>query len=114
MDLADPNQFDAEVKIAWLRDLDGQIFDEVVLTHEHNDKEYVPVSDINDTLLIPEPYAQDCYEAYLRAKMAESNLESVRFNQHMAKYNGAYQKFVNWYNRKYMPLPAKGGNRFRF
>lgn len=114
VDRTDPNQFDADMKIAWLSDLDGQIYDEVVLTHEHGYEPWRAPTDINDTLLIPEPFAQDCYDAYLRAKMAEANLESVRFNQHMSRYNGAYQKFVNWYNRNHMPLPAKGGNRLRF
>ena len=115
VDTAEPNQFEADTKIAWLRDLDSKVFRDLVLTHEHEaDLEWKAPTDINDELLIPEPYARDCYEAYLRAKIAGSNMEAVRQNQHMVMYNGAYQEYANWYNRSFRPLPAKGGNCFRF
>lgn len=114
VDGVEPNQFDAVTKIAWLKDLDSRVFEDLVLTHEHGELEWKAPEKLDDELLIPEPYALDCYEPYLRAKMAGSNMEAVRYNQHMVMYNTAYQVFANWYNRRYMPLSSKGGNRYKF
>lgn len=114
VDLIDPNQFDAKTKIIWLSDLDRRIFDSVVMSHEHEpDITWTGYENVDTELLIPEPYARDCYEAYLRAKIAASNLEAVRYNQHMTMFNSAYQQFVNYYNRTHMPLSVSG-NRFKF
>lgn len=115
VNMVDPNQFDTATKIGWLSDLDAKVFETVILTHEHEECiEYLPYTQLDDELLIKEPYAKDCYEPYLRAKMSAANLEAVRYNQHMAMFNGAYQVFTNYYNRTHRPLAAAGGNRFRF
>lgn len=114
VDMAEPNHYDPQTKIIWLRDLDNRVFNSVVLTHEHEQgTEWTAPEELEDELLIPEPYAADCYNFYLRSKIAASNLEAVRYNQHMTMFNRSYQEFVNDYNRNHMPLSA-GGNRFKF
>ena len=114
VDREEPNGFDAQTKLMWINDLDNRVFLSVVLTHEHEaGLTREPIDSIEDELLIPAPYATDCYITYLRAKIAAANLEAVRYNQHMTMFNSSYQEFVNYYNREHMPL-SKRGNRFKF
>ena len=103
----EPNQYKQQDKIDWLNQLDGQVFDELVLTHVHDeDAEFTPHSATTDDLLIPEPYAREIYVAYLMAMIAFHNHENVKYNGNMTMFNTAYQEYAAYYNRKYVPLPA--------
>ncbi len=115
VDMVEPNGFDAAVKIAWIRDLDMKVRDEIILRHEGAPAEaWSPPHDINDILLIPEPYARDIYEYYLRGKIAAANLEDVRYNQHSIMFNAAYLDYAKWYKRNHLPLKPTVGSRYRF
>ena len=115
VDMVEPNQFDAAVKIAWIADLDRKVREEIVLRHEGvTTEEWTPPADINDTLIIPDPYARDVYEYFLRGKIAAANLEDVRYNQHSIMFNAAYLDYAKWYKRTHLPLKPKVGSRFRF
>ncbi len=110
-----PNQYPEADKIAWLSSLDGKIFDELILTHEHPHWiHYEKHTTATDELLIQEPYGMDIYVPYLQAQIAKNNFESAKFNQFVQTYNSEYLNYVNWYNRKYMPLGARFGNRVHF
>lgn len=114
----EPNQYTDENKIAWLSDLDTQIYHEVFLTHEGNTLEsfdgYAADVDQDDTdLLVPAPYAQDIYIYHLQAKMAFENREIGEYNAASTMFNNAFQRFANRYHATHMPL-SPGGVRFRF
>ena len=112
VDMKEPNSYSAEEKISWLSTLDGTIFNEVILTHEHGEVEFTPYSDGTETLLIGSPYGEDLYTHYLMARIAEGNAETARYNQQIALYNAAYSRWWNKYNATHMPL--HGGGRFLF
>lgn len=114
VDRQDPNAFDPEQKIKWLSDLDAKVLINVILSHEHGEMSWKAYeeNELDRELLIPEPYALDCYENYLKSKMAAANLETSRYNQLFVLFNDAYQQFCNFYNRSHRPL-SPGGNRLK-
>lgn len=115
IDTIEPNQYNDTQKIAWLNQLDGQIFDELVLTHEHDpDAEFTPYTAKTETLLVPFPYGAEIYEYYLKAMITNANHETVKYNTAMALFNAAYSRYCAWYNRNYHPLPKFPKNRLHF
>ena len=71
-----PNQYDNDLKLKWLRDLDGKIFQELIEKHEDEETvERFEEADYDDTdveLLIPMPYARDVYVAVETRKKTQS------------------------------------------
>lgn len=113
-----PNQFDENIKIKWLSDLDGRVFNTVIMTHEHDlveDEEgymveptftkYDETSE-NEELLIPEPYT-DTYMHYIFAQMDYTNGEDARYVNSMAMFNASLTEYANWYNSTRKPLQVK-------
>ena len=113
VDNREPNQYTSEDKLGWLNTLDGQIFNELILTHEHEDgAEFTPYSDATADLLVPFPYAEEVYVNYLKAMIEESNHEIVKYNASMMLFNTAYQRYANWINRTVKPFHKD--NRLHF
>lgn len=124
VDEINTNSYDSKVKIDWLSKLDGRVFNDVILTHEHDlvpenseseDDEteevnlveptfsgYANVS-LNTELLIPDTYS-DVYRDYLMAMIAYSNGETERYQNSMIMFNSNYQEYLDWYNRTHMPI----------
>ena len=117
-----PNSFDDNTKIAWLSELDGKVFNTVIMTHEHDlveveivddETEEVTVELVEPTftaytsedcdLILPDTYA-DVYRHWLYAMMDYSNGESDRYQNSMIMFNAKYQEFVDWYNSNHMPI----------
>ena len=112
VDLKEPNSYTDNEKIKWLSDLDGKIFNEVILTHEHEDVEFTPYTAKTDELLIGAPYGEDIYVHYVIARIAAGNAEVARYNQQIAMYNAAYSQWWNKHNSTITPLHR--GHRFKF
>ena len=110
-----PNQYDNGLKLKWLHDLDGKIFQELVENHEDEETaERFAEADYSDpcvTLLIGKPYARDVYIAYVRSKIAEANAETDRYNLYAAVFNSEYSQFAALYNRT-VPLKRFAGWRY--
>ena len=98
--------------ITWLDRLDGQIFNEIILTHVHEEgAAYSPLSSTEDELLVPFPY-DEIYNYWLQAKMALENSESAKYLMNMELFNAAYLNFSHYYNRTHRPIGAI--NRLRY
>lgn len=109
-----PNNIDSKVKLEWLRRLDMQITEEIVDTHEKPEGYQEPDFknyEIGTTLVVPDIYAE-LYLDYLKMKMSLELVETDRFAAETAVYNGTYTAFMNYYNRKYMPL-QRGNTTYR-
>lgn len=116
IDTLKPNMFSTQQKVAWLSDLDGMVYREIILNHEgFEDMEPFTGYDVetpNDTVLLAtEPYS-DVYRHYLSAQMDIANRETGEYAKDMALYNSAWQTLVDWYNRNHLPI-AKA-KRLRF
>jgi len=118
VDSLEPNQYTKSNKLAWLNRLDGQIFQELILTHVHEpDASFTPYTEDSDVLLVPFPYDEDVYLNYLKAMIAENNHEIAKYNASMMLYNSAYQRYAGWYNRNVLPvntMPHGRHNRLHF
>lgn len=127
VDALEPNQYDVPTKLAWLSDLDGKLFAEVILTHEDipagllrraitdgatGQPVLPPYTAGSEETIAGPPYGMDLYSYYLMAMIALQNAEASKYNARMISYNAAYQDWANWYNRTHMPLRA--GKRFLF
>lgn len=110
-----PNQYDTNTKIGWLSKLDGQIYVEVISTHEDKQAESFSgnyFSDQNVQLLVPHPFDEDLYVYFLQAQIDKENGETAKYNQSITLYNNAFLQYQSWYNRTHMP--AAVGQRFLF
>ena len=109
-----PNQYTVEQKIGWLSSLDGQIFDDVILTHDGAGMAFYPPEGYDTDeceLIVQAPFAEDLYVYYLLSRIAEFNSETAKYNQYAARYNAAYNEWTGWYNHTHRPITR---GRWRF
>lgn len=101
-----PNQYSAEQKLAWLSDLDGKFWLEVLTQYHHKEELNAPeaYTDGSETLLIPAPYARDVYGNWLLAKIAEANQEIALYNQHSTLFNAEYRGYCEQYNKRHKAI----------
>ena len=116
IDTLKPNMFPHHQKVAWLSDLDGMIWREIVLTHEGVKPGAVFNGYDQDTepgteLLVPEPYT-DIYKHYMASKMDIANRETGEYAKDNVLFNNAWQTLCDYWNRKYMPLTKVRQLRF--
>lgn len=106
--IIEPNQYDHHEQIMWLQMLDGQIFEEVIRTHEGCPEHFNAPHEMNDDLLVPEPYT-DLYLWYLVGRIQISNADLDRYQNTQILYNEALDAYKNWYNRGHKPV---GSSKF--
>lgn len=116
IDTMKPNMFDDKQKIAWLSEVDGYVWRELIKTHEGQPEGFVFVGYDQDTemdteLLIPEPYT-GVYDSYLSAQMDQKNMESGKYAQNMVRFNNEWQTYADYYNRNHTPKTLV--HQFRF
>lgn len=118
-----PNLYDDDVKIRWLANLDGQVFNELIVNYYPEseplcgDREwgadvmhtFKAPEDVDDELIIPFPYGDDVYTSYLLAMIDKANGEVEKYNQSITAYAAAYKQYQAWYIRTHRPI-----NRGRF
>ena len=114
LDMADqmkPNAMERSMKIRYLSQLDGLIFHEILLKHEHEQDiecpKYDSETDPGTELLVPDPYAEDLYVSWLMSKIDWQNQEMDKYNNDNALFENAYDTMSDWYTRNHMPLTAK-------
>lgn len=106
-----PNQYDDDLKIMWLSNLDLRIKEDLYKTHHLSEDEQTMIEsfigytqyDMSATLLAPEPYSE-LYRYYLMAQIDLYNNESDRYANSMIMFNNAYQEYSNHFNRDHTPL----------
>ena len=103
-DALKPNAVSREQKIAWLNQLDNLAFNEVVLTHEHEDgAAFTPYTTGTETLLMAAPY-DEAYHHYLSMQIDLAGREIGMYNNDKTLFNNAYLTWQDYYNRTVMPL----------
>ena len=107
-----PNAQPREAKIAWLSNLDGYIFHNILARFEHNpDKTpipeaftgYDPGTDEGTELLVPYPYG-DIYRFWLEAQIDLANAEIDKYNVSALLYKNALDEYSAYYVRTHRPL----------
>ena len=104
-----PNTIAREQKMAWLNQLDGLAWQEVILTHAREvEAEFVPHKTESAELLIPPPY-DEVYHYYLCMKMHLAGREIAAYNNARMLFNSAYLTWQDYYNRVCSPLSKAVG-----
>ena len=115
VDQLKPNGYQNATKIGWLSNLDGQIFRDVIATHEGAEiTEFNGYDEesLDKELLVPYPFDEDIYTYYLQAQIDKENGEIKKYNNSITQYNNAFLAYANWYNRNHTPKAKV--KRFRF
>lgn len=104
-----PNQYLDETLVRWLSDLDGQIWQDLLMSYESGP---APAAygekDLDVELLVGKPH-EELYVTYLGAKIDYMNGEFERYNNAMMMYNAQRQAYFNAYIRTHA---SKGGVYF--
>ena len=111
LDMADqmkPNMMLRPVKLAYLTEIDGMIYEELVLRHEHTEEEavrqhYDMDTDPGTELIMPGPYDM-LYVYWLMSKIDLLNMEMDKFNNDRALFETAYAEASDWWTRQRMPV----------
>ena len=104
-----PNQYTTADKLRWLERLDGQVLSEVIGTHAEiapdaaSGTAYTAATE----LLVPFPYAEELYTAYILTQMDLLNAEITRYTQSATQLAAAWRQYADWYNRSHAPLGVR-------
>lgn len=100
-------QYDLEMLIGWLNEIEGQVLDQVVNKAQGFDVEFVPFAedDSERELTVPDRF-QDVYVNYIRAKVDFTNQETERYNNDAAMFEASWKEYASWHIRNYVPKPA--------
>lgn len=112
-----PNRFTQEDKVRWISELDAQIWQDLISTHEQPapctgefDKGYPDDAELDTELLVKFPH-DNIYLRWLECQIDLHNQEIAKYNNSRSMFNNAYIAYTDWYNRTHMPKQASG---FRF
>jgi len=102
------NLYPIEQKIAWLNDLDGLVWREVMLTHEgiadgKSFNGYNQETPPDTELLVQAPYA-DIYRYYIAVQIDDSNRDTNEYAKSKILFNSAWQTLCDYVNRNYPPV----------
>lgn len=121
-DKLNPNQYDEDIKVKWLSNLDARIHKDIIMTHVLTEEEmnqtallvFQPYSSDNTMkeLLVPAPY-DEVYTAYLQMKVDEADKETARYNNSLTLFNAYYDSFDGYYNRTHRAKPSGQFNAWR-
>ena len=103
-DALKPNAVTRDQKLAWLNQLDRLAFNEVILTHAHEEGiTFKPYTKGTEELLMAAPY-DEVYHHYLSMQIDLASREIGMYNNNKTLFNSAYLTWQDYINRTRMPL----------
>lgn len=109
------NTYNEQDKVAWLSELDSDVKQHIIDTHEGAEAVtftgYDDNTDLQTELLVPAPF-DSVYLRWLEAQIHYHNGEYDRYNNAIILYNTAFDAFASYYNRTHRPVSH--GRRFLF
>ncbi len=106
------NTYTQSEKVLWLSEVDLDVKNNVIDTHEGESAEFTSYDDSTDIqteLLIPAPYDK-AYLLWMEAQIHYYNGEYDKYNNAVDMFYEAYEGFKKHYNRTHMPK----GKKFKF
>ena len=104
-----------ELKLQWLSELDGQIWEDVVSHYEGGAPtrpQYGEDTDTEAVELLIQPPHNGIYIDYLVMRIDLANGDLERYNIGAAGFEQRYQRWANSYNRSHRWKQPLGGLRF--
>lgn len=71
---------------------------------EQTEPAYDGETDPGTVLIVPDPYAEELYSAWLMSKIDLQNREMGDYNNDRAMFENAYDTMQDWWNRTHMPV----------
>lgn len=109
-----PNRFSHRQKLEWLEYLEGQIYREMICTHDNPEglrfEQFGANVDTGRELLAPSPY-DEVYTLYLSSRIDLGNQEVEKYNNSKTLYNAAYASLRDYWKRTHMPI--QGATHFK-
>lgn len=106
------NGITEEIKIEWLSELDGRVYNSIISTHEGGNIKECPHYDTNTLrtteLLISAPYER-LYLLWLEAQIDYTSGEINRYSNSFTMFNALFEEYAKNYNRTHMPISVKRG-----
>ena len=129
-----PNMIAAELKLKYLNEIEGIIFNEIILTHAHDTDAECPVHILpteeageeeeeqeeeqeeeteeeteepaeDPPMLVPEAY-EELYVYWLYTKIDIVNQEMDKYNNDRLMFDVSYRTFGDYWNRTHIPVPV--------
>jgi hypothetical protein len=110
---ARPDALDDDTKAAWLIELDGKLYRDVITRHELADDEEAPEppasypEDGDKPLLAQAPHDK-LYDLYLMAQFDFYNREDANYNNSVLSFNTALDEYKKDYHRTHVPKGVGG------
>lgn len=105
-----PNMMSDIAKIRFLNEVEGKIFHEILMKHEHADDmecpEYDETTDTSTELLVEPPYDM-LYVYWIISQIDHMNMEMDKYNNDRTLFADAWGNFADYWNREHMPLSAR-------
>lgn len=102
-----PNEITYEQKLAWLSELDGMVYEEILSFYKEAPPTaftgYILATPGDTQLLVPFPY-EKIYIEYLSAMSELVRGNAERYNNAAALYANTFDAFAADYNRTHTPL----------
>ena len=104
-----PNSYSTAQKLRWLERIDGQVLSEIIGTHAEiaPNRRETQAYTADTELLVPFPYAEELYRAYLFTQIDLLNAEITRYTQSATQLAAAWRQYADWYNRSHAPLGVR-------
>lgn len=102
------NSASDEMKIRWLSELDGMIYNDVIKRHKGNESRTMPeyTSDnTNAELIVEAPYDM-LYVYYLMMQIDLAASEINKYNASAQLYNSALVNYKNYYRRNHLTVDS--------
>ena len=101
-----PSRYTPRDMIGWLNELDGRVWRELVLNHEHEEGAEFPGYDqetsLETVLLVPYPY-DGIYEHWMASRIDQGNMELGKYQNDAILFNNAWDEYARFYTTHHMP-----------
>lgn len=102
-----PNMMHESIKVDFLNEIEGKVFHEILMKHEHPEDMQCPHYDTDTdpgtTLLVPAPYDM-LYVYWLMAQIDHLNQEMDHYNNDRSLFEDAWGNFGDYWTREHMPI----------
>ncbi len=104
-----PNMMSDVAKIRFLNEVEGKVFLEILMKHEHEEGAECPAYDENTDqtteLLVQPPYDM-LYVYWIIAQIDHLNMEMEKYNNDRLLFEDAWNNFSDYWTREHMPTTA--------
>lgn len=105
-----PNMMSLTTKYQFLNEVEGMLFQEIIMTHEHEEDidcpVYAPPADPSETrpqMLAAAPYDM-LYVYWIISQIDHLNQEMDKYNSDRSLFENAWGNFADYWNRTRMPI----------